>query len=1321
MKWCVSTLFSICILFSLIAHANAETLLETFDTDPTTHGWTNTQCGSTYFTYKPAGYLEAILHRDPTNVARYTTPLSQTYDAYNNPTEFWFGFDGVVLHSHNGIYSESYFGVFNSTSPDNHHNAIVDQFPYRKYMSLLGNRHDIYAFADDGTVKFESGKPSPPWIEAGEPFRVEGHYWVEDGIRKGQISVYHIKVDGSGETGGLIQTATKSYLVQGPLSFNLFGLANRTSGSFGNYHNDMHVDNFYFSTEEPMEDYLTGIGQPRPQPSFLDPSDYAFLFDTEQPVPDETIFEPFDTDPELGNWFRTGSEFNYSYDPDGFVDIDMWSTPEAQRFTTAVSGNYDCNTEFWFEYDWLPVSFYQWPKAYFGVFNDYTGNDQNVIAAYYMFHDPSDDRERFRLLGTSTYGTETWDYAPSYTRPSGQALHARTKMHYYLNDVNEGWLTLEVWDLVSDALLAEGSCKIFEAGHEGGYDVRYNLFGFANRPGDSSSPGYHDRIWADNLYFSSVGPADDYFLGLGQPRPSPSWPDPDPPEPDPMTWASEPSAIKATQVTMTATEAADFNPVQYYFNNITDPNHDSGWQDSNTYIDRHLSDNSEYEYRVKTRDLSLSFNETGWSTTASAITPIETDVNPPTPDPATWAELPNEKMPGAAFMTATEATDPEGNAPIQYYFMNLTDPNHDSGWQYEPNYTDDSLECDTEYSYQVAARDISGNYNQTAWSTLASVTTGPEPPISEYLRKMCWWHFDILDRDLLLRIHYVDIATPPYENAPVIVYCLNLPTVRIGQEPDATILQDLIDEGYIVITVDFYNDPNAVSPDFDEDLWEFFKEVLGYGGRTSPLEGTSLIPDEKYRLWYLPEGYRIERNIPFWETDKHGSYGTLDNIMGHWNTYVVDNYNVNSVSDPNEMHTPDGGPIDYNTYMDIVYPSQTGGVKVPLVYWNGTLTYRNMLIGPAYSRYHFAGFVMRGYAWANPAHCFDPLVYWYGAFPASEMDWWNGLKSNTAFVRYIRKNADIYNIDPNRIGGWGHSKGQYTITRMSDPNHAGGSELRTFEGYPPGTPEPQPWQGYSSQITCGYQSMGLGDDHPEFVTSDYVPTLTVCGDRDYYGHYEPNRWPKLVEKLEQMNVPHTAFLMYDVGHDLPTGYDPVLGIDRYEVTVDFFDRYLKPGQFPPVPLIIKPRHQRANVLPSEKVWINFAPIIDPNAILEGNGIKVRYKSSQNEVSGTWEALNGNTTYQFSPDGGIFAENKSYEIVITTNAKDIHGNFIAEERITEFTVPDIIRCEELAELVDTWLQNVPAGYVYDFDESNMVDFIDYTTFAESWQQPKPASW
>jgi hypothetical protein len=1310
---------TISVVLVLVSSAFSETVFETFDSDPETRGWINTECGNTYFNYKPDGYLEAILHRDPSNVARYVKQLSQTYDAYTNPTEFWFGFDCVILPSHNGIYSESCFGVFNSGTPDNHHNAIVDQFPYRKYMTPLGNRHDIYAFHDNGSTSFEGGKPSCPWIEPGEPFRVEGRYWLEDGVRKGQISVYHIEVDGSGQTGGLIQTATKSNLVQSSLDFDVFGLCNRTSGSFGNYHNDMHVDNFYFSTEKPLSQYLADENLPDPDVSFIDTDYYAFMFETTAPEPEETVFETFSSDPLASGWQQTGSDHIYSYDQNGFVDIEFWSTPEPQRIAMPLSGTYRRDTEFWFEFDWLPQSFYMYPKAYFGVFNQYTGNERNVIAAYYMYHDSGDDREYFRLNGTSMYGSQTYDNTPEYTRPASNALHARTKLHYYLNDLDEGMLEIETWDIIHNQLLSGHSVKILEAGHEGGYDVMYNILGFANTPSDSVSRDYSDRIWADNVYFSVVGPADEYFASLGQSRPYPSWPDEDPPEPNPAQWASVPAAIKPTQISMTAQTASDFNKVEYYFNNVTDPTHDSGWQSSPVYIDMHLNDNTEYTYQVKYRDLSLNLNETAWSDQSSAVTPAETDTNPPSPDPAAWSEHPNEKVPGSIYMSAQTAADGEGSEPVQYYFANLTDPAHDSGWQYEPDFIDTGLELNTEYEYAVRVRDISANYNTTQWSDSYAIVTKPEPPISEYLRGQTFWSFSGIDQEALLRIHYINETTPPAGGeAPVIVYCMNPAMPRIGQEPDSSILPDLINDGYIVITADFYNNPQAVSPHIEEDLHEFFKEVISYGDRTSPLDGTGLVPDSDGRLWYLPEGYRIERDVTFFQTDIHGSYGTLDNIMGHWNTYVVDNYSLDPVTDPAQMYQPGGAPIDYNATFDIVYPSQTGGQKVPLVYWNGTATYRNMMTSPATRRYHFAGFVMRGYAWANPAHCFDPLVYWYGAFPASEMDWWNGLKHNSAFIRYIHKHADEYNIDSSLIGGWGHSKGQYGITRLSDPNNASGQELRpSFTGFPEGSPEPQPNTGYPSTITCGYQSMGLGDDHPEFVTADYVPTLTVCGDRDDYGHYEPDRWPKLVEKLEEMDVPHTAFLMYDVGHDLPTGYDPVLGIDRYLVCVDFFDRYLKPGLLPPVPLIIKPRDQRTDVLPTEPVWINFAPIIDSDTVLTDDAIKVYKTSDMSQIPGTWTRLNGGTTYNFVPAAGKFEAGQSYRIVITGGVKDVHGTPVAHPVETVFTTISIIDSQELTEFATDWLETVDAGHKYDYDQNLKIDFLDFSMFAQNWLNPE----
>jgi hypothetical protein len=96
-----------------------------------------------------------------------------------------------------------------------------------------------------------------------------------------------------------------------------------------------------------------------------------------------------------------------------------------------------------------------------------------------------------------------------------------------------------------------------------------------------------------------------------------------------MTWVTEPYTTGPNSIAMVATTASDPNGVQYYFANLTDPNHDSGWQDSPSYEDTGLDDGTEYEYTVKARDLSINYNETAASTAKSETTE---DGTPPTPD-----------------------------------------------------------------------------------------------------------------------------------------------------------------------------------------------------------------------------------------------------------------------------------------------------------------------------------------------------------------------------------------------------------------------------------------------------------------------------------------------------------------------------------------------------------------------------------------------------------------------------------------------------------------------------------------------------------------
>ena len=190
------------------------------------------------------------------------------------------------------------------------------------------------------------------------------------------------------------------------------------------------------------------------------------------------------------------------------------------------------------------------------------------------------------------------------------------------------------------------------------------------------------------------------------------------PTPNPMTWQQEPESAGATQIIMTATTAIDASVVEYYFACTSGGGHDSGWQSSANYTDTGLSISVTYTYKVKARDLSSNYNETEWSTEASATT--QTDTTPPSPNPMTWAAVPNAISSSVITMTATTATDVSG---VEYYFANITDPNHDSGWQDSAAFTDTDLALSTTYTYQVIARDKSLYQNETDWSGQASDTT----------------------------------------------------------------------------------------------------------------------------------------------------------------------------------------------------------------------------------------------------------------------------------------------------------------------------------------------------------------------------------------------------------------------------------------------------------------------------------------------------------------------------------------------------------------------------------------------------------------------
>jgi hypothetical protein len=190
------------------------------------------------------------------------------------------------------------------------------------------------------------------------------------------------------------------------------------------------------------------------------------------------------------------------------------------------------------------------------------------------------------------------------------------------------------------------------------------------------------------------------------------------PLPNPSQWAIEPYGVWPSSVKMKAADANDVLwglPVQYKFECVTGSCHDSnyydsdGWLDSPDYNDVGLSPDTDYAYRVKTRD--IAGNETEWSAIRYAT--IGADNQPPSPSPMTWATPPEAASSTSVRMVATTATDASG--VVEYEF---NEPNRgSSGWRSDPCYLDTDLDPNGKYCYSVRARD---KYNNTtAWSAEA--------------------------------------------------------------------------------------------------------------------------------------------------------------------------------------------------------------------------------------------------------------------------------------------------------------------------------------------------------------------------------------------------------------------------------------------------------------------------------------------------------------------------------------------------------------------------------------------------------------------------
>ena len=154
-------------------------------------------------------------------------------------------------------------------------------------------------------------------------------------------------------------------------------------------------------------------------------------------------------------------------------------------------------------------------------------------------------------------------------------------------------------------------------------------------------------------------------------------------------------------------------------------------------------------------------------------------------------------------------------------------------------------------------------------------------------------------------------------------------------------------------------------------------------------------------------------------------------------------------------------------------------------------------------------------------------------------------------VRFLRANAEKYNIDPDRMGVGGESAGGYLAAFAALTDSSDG-----FDG--------EEWGDYSSRVNCAAVWYGVTRWYKNnpllYVTPDDPPILLIHGDNDKIVGLDHSI--ALQYACRHEGVPVELRIIKNAGHGLPDIHANVAQYAQHmeealSASVDFFDKYLK--------------------------------------------------------------------------------------------------------------------------------------------------------------------
>ncbi|MBR6546610.1 MAG: Ig-like domain-containing protein [Clostridia bacterium] len=297
-------------------------------------------------------------------------------------------------------------------------------------------------------------------------------------------------------------------------------------------------------------------------------------------------------------------------------------------------------------------------------------------------------------------------------------------------------------------------------------------------------------------------------------------------------------------------------------------------------------------------------------------------------------------------------------------------------------------------------------------------------------------------------------ATPGYATlggTPLMIYVINTNMPRIGTESDASIIASLLDRGYIVTVLDYQNNEAAVSPALEWSIHALAEKIKG----GEFFECDSLLPKGVYGdTLILPCGCNVLLNSVYFELDKHGTDGTLEEIVRIWNddfrSFKADmtvkwvredgsrkptrlgpdgsepiwyrDAAATEVDEERGEYTrigyteaveitdcvkSDGSPIDLGLYYSVIYPTKPERDVPVIAHYCSTQYYLDAATSKV--RPQLTGFLFNGYAGGYFDYAYIPMCRndHYGYFDGSWMPERSVTGYNPSFSSYVFNTAQV--------------------------------------------------------------------------------------------------------------------------------------------------------------------------------------------------------------------------------------------------------------------------------------------------------------------------